>query len=154
MCSALQSSLTLLQPRGLQPTRLLCPWDSPGKKTRVGCHFLLQGIFPTQGSNSSSVLAGRFFTTHPAAKPSLLFWVNNLNVFKLLFNNTCQKKPFTFTVPRTREMFKTHHYYYARFLLLQRRGSGRCFPSHDVTLRRNLLSTPLLQEGVYNPKDG
>ena len=26
-------------------------WDSPGKSTRVGCHFLLQGIFPTQGSN-------------------------------------------------------------------------------------------------------
>ena len=27
---------------GLQPTRLLCPWDSPGKNTGVGCHFLLQ----------------------------------------------------------------------------------------------------------------
>ena len=32
-------------------TRLLCPWDFPGKNTGVGCHFLLQGIFPTQGSN-------------------------------------------------------------------------------------------------------
>ena len=32
-------------------TRLLHPWDSPGKSTRVGCHFLLQGIFPTQGLN-------------------------------------------------------------------------------------------------------
>ena len=30
---------------------LLCPWDSPGKNTKVGCHFLLQGIFLTQGSN-------------------------------------------------------------------------------------------------------
>ena len=30
---------------------VLCPWDSPGKNTGVGCHFLLQGIFPTQGSN-------------------------------------------------------------------------------------------------------
>ena len=40
-----------LQSRGLQLTRLLCPWDFPGKNTRVGCHFLLQGIFPTQGSN-------------------------------------------------------------------------------------------------------
>ena len=29
-----------LQPHGLQPTRLLCPWDSPGKNTGVGCHFL------------------------------------------------------------------------------------------------------------------
>ena len=33
------------------PARLLCPWDSPGKNTGVGCHFLLQGIFPTQGLN-------------------------------------------------------------------------------------------------------
>ena len=33
-------------------TRLLRPWDFPGRKTRVGCHFLLQGIFLTQGSNS------------------------------------------------------------------------------------------------------
>ena len=36
---------------GLQPTRLLCPWDSPGKNTGVGCQALLQGIFPMQGSN-------------------------------------------------------------------------------------------------------
>ena len=40
-----------LQPHGLQPTRLLCPWDSPGKNTGVGCHSLLQGIFPTQELN-------------------------------------------------------------------------------------------------------
>ena len=33
------------------PARLLCPWDSPGKNTGVGCHALLQGIFLTQGSN-------------------------------------------------------------------------------------------------------
>ena len=33
----------------LQPARLLCPWDSPGKNTRVGCHALLQGIFLTEG---------------------------------------------------------------------------------------------------------
>ena len=39
------------RPHGLQPTRLLCPWDSPGKSTGVGCHALLQGIFPTQGWN-------------------------------------------------------------------------------------------------------
>ena len=41
---------------GLQPTRLLCSWDSPGKKTGVGCHFLLQGIFPTQKSNPHFLL--------------------------------------------------------------------------------------------------
>ena len=41
-----------LWPHGFQPGRLLCPWDSPGKNAGVGCHALLQGIFPTQGSNS------------------------------------------------------------------------------------------------------
>ena len=41
-----------LQPHGLRATRLLCPWNSPGKNTGAeGCHFLLQGIFLTQGSN-------------------------------------------------------------------------------------------------------
>ena len=33
--------------------KLLCPWNSPGKNIGVGCHFLLQEIFPTQGSNPS-----------------------------------------------------------------------------------------------------
>ena len=39
-----------LRPHGLQPIRLLPPWGFPGKNTAVGCHFLLQGIFLTQGS--------------------------------------------------------------------------------------------------------
>ena len=47
---ATQSCLTL-RPHGLWPVRLLCPWDSPGNNTGVGSHSLLQGIFPTQGSN-------------------------------------------------------------------------------------------------------
>ena len=38
-----------LWPRGLKPARLHCPWHFPGKNTEVGCHFLLQKIFPTQG---------------------------------------------------------------------------------------------------------
>ena len=36
------SRVRLLRPRGLQPVRLLCLWDLPGKDTGVGCHFLLQ----------------------------------------------------------------------------------------------------------------
>ena len=39
-----------VRPHRQQLTRLY-PWDSPGKNTGVGCPFLLQGIFPTQGSN-------------------------------------------------------------------------------------------------------
>ena len=40
-----------LWPHELQHTRLLCPWNSPGKNTGVGCHALLQRIFPTKGLN-------------------------------------------------------------------------------------------------------
>ena len=55
-----------LQPYGLEPARLLYPWDSPGKNTEVGCHALLQGIFLTQGLSSclmSPALLSGFFTT-------------------------------------------------------------------------------------------
>ena len=47
-----QSCLTdTLQPHGLYIVRFLSPWDSPGKNTGLNCQFLLQEIFPTQGSN-------------------------------------------------------------------------------------------------------
>ena len=41
-----------LWPCGLRATMLLCPCEFPGKNTGVGCQGLLQGVFPTQGSNS------------------------------------------------------------------------------------------------------
>ena len=52
----------------LQPTRLLSPWDSPGRNTRMGCHALLQWIFLNWGSklaplNNLSALACGLFTT-------------------------------------------------------------------------------------------
>ena len=50
-CSVASVMSNSLQPYGPQPTRLLCSGDSPGKNTRVGCHALLQVIFPAQGSN-------------------------------------------------------------------------------------------------------
>ena len=47
-----QSCLTLHDPMECSPpSPLKCPWDFPSKNTRMGCHFLLQGIFPTQRSN-------------------------------------------------------------------------------------------------------
>ena len=56
-----------LPPHGLSPARLLSPWDVLSKNTGVGCHFLLQGFFLTQGSNpcllASFALAGIFLTT-------------------------------------------------------------------------------------------
>ena len=51
LCSVASVVSDSLWPQGLSSTRLLCPWDSPGKNTGVGCHALLQGIVRTQGSN-------------------------------------------------------------------------------------------------------
>ena len=50
VCSVTSVVFNPLQSHGLQPARLLCPWNSPGKDTGVGCHSLLR-IFPTQGPN-------------------------------------------------------------------------------------------------------
>ena len=58
VCSVMSDSLQL---HGLQPARLLCPWNFPGKNTGVGCHFLLPGIEPA--SLASPALTGGFFTT-------------------------------------------------------------------------------------------
>ena len=46
-----QSCPVLCDPMDCKPTTLLGPWDFPGESTGVGWHFLLQGIFVTQGSN-------------------------------------------------------------------------------------------------------
>ena len=50
-CAKLLQSRSTLWPHGRFTARLLCPWDFLGKNTVVSCHFLLQGIFPTQESN-------------------------------------------------------------------------------------------------------
>ena len=67
----LLSCVWFATPRTLSPPgRLLYPWDSPGKNTGVGCHFLLQGIFPTQGLNPF-LLHCRWILYHWAAKKAL-----------------------------------------------------------------------------------
>ena len=60
-----------LQPHVLYPWRLLRPWNSPGKNTGVGCHFLLQGIFLTQGLNPGLLYCRQivYCLSH-----QLLFW--------------------------------------------------------------------------------
>ena len=67
-----QSRLTL-HPRGLQPTRPLHPWDSPGKSTGVGGHFLLQGNLPNAGTEPTSpvspALAGGLLPAEPPGSP-------------------------------------------------------------------------------------
>ena len=78
-CPVAQSFLTLLWPLGLWPTRLLCPWDSPGKNTEVSCHFLLQGIFLTKGSNTH-LLHCRQILYHWATREAACEHEDNLKI--------------------------------------------------------------------------
>ena len=62
-----------LWPHELQPTRLLCPWDSPGRNTGVGCHSFSRGSSWDTDWIQVSHIAGRFFTlqtTREALKTS------------------------------------------------------------------------------------
>ena len=69
LCSVASVMSQSWWPCGLQPARLLCPWDFPGRNIRVGCHFLFQvSSWPRDQNGVSSVScigrqAGRFFAT-------------------------------------------------------------------------------------------
>ena len=74
VCVVPQSCPTLSDPMDCSPPnpttpRLLSPWDFPGKKSGLGCHFLLQSIFPHRGRTCVSHIAGRLFNTEPPGKP-------------------------------------------------------------------------------------
>ena len=58
-----------LQPCGLKPAKLFCPWDSPGKNTAVGCHALLQGNLPNPGIEPCS--AAMQVDSLPSEPPSI-----------------------------------------------------------------------------------
>ena len=70
-----------LCPHGLKFTRLLCPWNFPGKNTGVDCHFLLQGIFLVQGWSLclSCLLHWQvcLFLVEPPGSPCMYVWLLN-----------------------------------------------------------------------------
>ena len=70
VCAVMSDSVW---PHGLQPTRLLCPWNFPGKNTGAGCYFFLQGIFPgvqTQRLNSCLLCLLHWQVSSLTAEPS------------------------------------------------------------------------------------
>ena len=94
----LQLCPTLCDPMdSRQPTRLLCPWDSPGKNPGVGCHALLLGFFLTQISNPHllAALAESFFTTRTT-------WKLTLHHYNLL---NLKWKVYTFWLPSSNSLF-------------------------------------------------
>ena len=76
-----------LWPHGLLPARPLCPWDSPGKNTGVGCHALLQGIFRTQGLNP------HLCVSLPLAPPGKPWLEQSTLLFHFYFYHDCLLLP-------------------------------------------------------------
>ena len=81
-----------LQPFGLQHTRLLYPWDFSGKNTGVGCHFLLQGIIPSSGTEPafpvSLVLQADFLPAKPLGKPLYFLKQDQFRTQRFCFQNS------------------------------------------------------------------
>ena len=72
-------------------SRLLCPWDFPGKNTGMGCHALLQGIFSTQGLNRCLLLSrgSALFSGGKKRERALYFFNSNIFILiggELLYN--------------------------------------------------------------------
>ena len=71
--------------------KILCPWDFPGKNTGNGCHFLLQGLFPTQGLNSDTPNCRQILYCLNHQK-SLSFQIDSKNQGALICNLLIKKK--------------------------------------------------------------
>ena len=103
------------------PARLLCPWDFPSKNTGVGCHFLLQGIFLTQGLNWHLPVLFRWQAdsvvtlSHRGSPVSLYVQEKIQTSFFFLFiclsfknkNHICLRRTWWFDVPIHSEMITT-----------------------------------------------
>ena len=88
-----QSCPTLCDPMDGSPPGSLCPWESPGKNTGVGCHTLLQGLFLTQGSNPHLLYLLHWQTCSlllaPPGKPeSVVSWTETTTVPFVSTNST------------------------------------------------------------------
>ena len=107
--SATQLCLTLCEPMDCRPTRLLCPWNSPGKNPGVGSHSLLQGILLTQGLNPGGLHCRQILyhlshqgrsprrPTHFKEKERIQSWPEKKN-------KGCRSCADTFPSPRTRSL--------------------------------------------------
>ena len=85
-----------LRPQGLQLSRLPCPWDFPGKNTGVGCYFLLQGVFPTQGQNPGLLHCRQipYCLSHqgsPSKRRPLQFYVTEVEYLRNMDSSFLQK---------------------------------------------------------------
>ena len=86
---SLQSYPTLCDPHGLQPTRLLRPWDSPGKNAGAGCHFLLQCMkveSESEVAQSCLTLSNPMDCSLPGSSIHGIFWATVLEWGAIAFS--------------------------------------------------------------------
>ena len=97
MCLVAQSCPALFNPTDCSPQGSSVHGDSPGKNTGVGCHALLQGIFPTQGSNLRLLHCRRIL--YQLGYQGSLFWRWER------FNSTCREsqRQLNWSGPRSKE---------------------------------------------------
>ena len=101
ICSKLLQLCLTFKRYGLQPARLLCTWDSPGKNTGVDCHALFQGIFLIQGLNPCLLFLLRwqldfffffFFTTSTTLKALVIMYIM-ITSYVYILQNDHRSKP-------------------------------------------------------------
>ena len=125
-----------LQSHGLWSVRLLCPCNFPGKNTGVGCHALLQGIFPTWGSNLC-------LPASPALQADSLSQHTQQQLFKQMFAGECDVDGFRYIVMDIHKIWNHTKYLFASksfpFLRMQNE-SNILFYGHSI----RVMSKPRL----------
>ena len=153
VCVCVLSRARLFAAHGLWPFRLLWPWDSPGKNTGVGGQALLQGIFPTRGSNSHLLRllywqADSLPLHHPGSLPCIIrfchlttlavsIWVNKIRIHPLLDWLSSEDLCFGWM-----QQLRSHRYLVAKLIPVFRTLNS-C--THDKLLQSCLT--------LYNPMD-
>ena len=125
-CSVISSSFLTAPPHanGLWPTKLLCPWDFPGKSTGVGCHSLLQGIFSTQGLNPHHLHCTQIvYRLSNQGSPQLM-----MQVLKQLSGNSFLQRSHLECVHREGESFLSRELY-----IHDSKTKGDTFPEYIKT---------------------
>ena len=153
-----QSCLTLYDPMGCNPTRLLCPWDFPGENTGVGCYFLPQGIFLIQrsrlpllhcqvdslplGHMGSPVFSPLYFTKFGK------FSASRASLFLLAFLDSDHMNAVSFII--VLQVIMLVQYFINLFFSLQfRLNKSYCFSSNSLILFLPISTTLLRLSSDY-----
>lgn len=133
MCSVAQSRLTLCL-HGLWPTRLLCPWNPPEKNTGIGYNFLLQGIFPSQGSNLSFLhwqsdilpLSHQGSPPIPGNSSLVLYYWIAFHCMDILHFQQAHGKMLHVTNHQRNENQMSYHFTFVRMTIVKKTTDNKC----------------------------